>query len=225
MIPLRDDVRSNTRPYVTWALIAACALVYMYQMFSDLADPESGHRFILTWGMIPADITHGRGLWTLLTSMFLHGGILHALGNLWYLWIFGDNVEDFFGHLPYLGIYLFCGIVGSLLHIAFVPGSPIPTIGASGAISGVMGAYMILYPKARVLTLVPIFFFIRFFYLRASILLGLWIGIQVLYGCSAAPGTSGVAYFAHIGGFAVGVLIALFFKRRRRRAAIWYDVR
>ncbi len=224
MIPLRDDIRSRRRPYVTWALIAACGVIYAWQFFSELSTPEAGRDIVTTLGMIPGDIVRGRNLWTLLTSMFLHGGIFHFLGNMLYLWIFGDNVEDAFGRPLYLLLYVLSGVFGSVLHIMIAPGSTIPTIGASGAISGVMGAYFILYPRARVLTLVPIFFFIRMFYLPAFVLLGFWILMQLLYGCSSVAGGSGVAYFAHIGGFVVGLLLALLVRRRRGREAVWYDI-
>ena len=224
MIPLRDDIRARRRPYVTWALIAACGVVYAYQFFTDTTNPEAGRNLVLSFGMIPENVTHGKALWTLLTSMFMHGGIFHFLGNMLYLWIFGDNVEDHFGRPLYVVLYVLSGVFGSVLHILVAPGSHIPTIGASGAISGVLGAYFILFPRARVLTLVPIFFFIRVFYLPAFVLLGFWILMQVLYGCSTVAGGSGVAYFAHIGGFAVGILLALLIRRRRGREAVWYDI-
>lgn len=204
--------------------MAGCVLVYAWQFKLGLSDPAAERAFVLGYGMIPAEIVQGRQLQTLVTSMFLHGGILHLLGNMWYLYIFGDNVEDRLGRLQYLAVYLVSGLFGSLLHILVSPHSAIPTIGASGAISGVMGAYLVLFPRARVLTLVPILFFLRFLYLPASLLLGFWILMQLLYGCSAAPGSGGVAYFAHIGGFAVGVLAALLARRRRPRQGIWYDI-
>jgi len=223
VIPIRDDVRSATRPYVNYTIIATCTLVFIYQLFSSFSDQQLGKSIILNYGLVPREIASGRKLWTLITSMFLHGGFLHIIGNMLYLWIFGDNVEDAFGHLPYLGLYAAAGIFGSILHILIAPGSSIPTIGASGAISGAMGAYFVLYPRARVLTLVPIFFFLRFIYLPAYILLGFWILLQFLYGFGAPAGAGGVAYFAHIGGFLVGVLLGLLV-RRRRRSHIWYDI-
>ncbi len=222
MIPLRDDIRSTRRPYVTWALIAACTVVFIYQLFTELSDPQAGRLIVLNYGMVPRDIVAGDRWWTLLTSMFLHGGFFHIIGNMLYLWIFGDNVEDALGYLPYVGVYLLAGLFGSGLHIAIDPHSAIPTIGASGAISGVMGAYFVLYPKARVLTLIPIFFFIRLIYLPAFVLLGFWILLQLLQGCSSSGG--GVAYFAHIGGFIVGIAVGLIVRRRRRRRTIWYDI-
>jgi membrane associated rhomboid family serine protease len=223
MIPLRDDIRSERRPYATYLFMAGCAVAFVYQLLSGLSDPKLNDTIIHAYGMTPASIIHGHRLWTLLTSMFLHGGIAHFVGNMLYLWIFGDNVEDAFGHLPYAAVYLVSGLLGSLLQIAIAPHSLIPTIGASGAISGIMGAYFVLYPRARVLTLVPIFFFIRLFYVPAPLLLGFWILFQVLYGCSSAPATGGgVAYFAHIGGFAAGALFALLIRKRVRRP--WYEI-
>lgn len=219
MIPLRDDIASSRRPYVTWTMIAACALVFVYQMFSS----QESRLMFLEFGMVPREVVLGHRPWTLITSMFLHGGFFHILGNMLYLWIFGDNVEDALGRLPYVLVYLLSGLFGSVLHIVVDPTSAIPTIGASGAISGVMGAYFILYPRARVLTLVPIFYFIRIIYLPASVLLGFWILLQLLYGCAAPAGMGGVAYFAHIGGFVVGVAAGLL-ARRRRRQPVWYDL-
>jgi membrane associated rhomboid family serine protease len=198
-------------------------IVYGYQFLSQMSKGAADVDLVRTFGMIPADIAAGRNLWTLLTSMFLHGGIFHILGNMLYLWIFGDNVEDAFGRLGYLGIYIVSGLVGSLLQIAVAPHSTVPTIGASGAISGVMGAYLVLYPRARVLTVVPIFFFLRFLYLPAPILLGFWILLQILYGCSSVQGGGGIAYFAHIGGFGAGALFGLLVRKRVRRP--WYEIR
>ncbi len=222
MIPLYDDVRSSRRPVVNYLLITACAVVFGYQQLTALSDPEAGNAIIRAWGMIPRRILSGQNLWTFLTSMFLHGGFFHFIGNMLYLWIFGDNIEDAFGHLGYLFVYLISGLVGSGLHVFFSPNSPVPTIGASGAISGVMGAYFVLYPRARVLTVIPIFFFLRMVYLPAGLLLGFWIVFQLLNGCSTVPGAGGIAYFAHIGGFGAGLLFGLLVKRRIRRP--WYEI-
>jgi membrane associated rhomboid family serine protease len=222
VIPLRDDIRAQHRPYVNYTLIGACTAVFAYQALGQLSSGENGADFIRQFGMVPASIIQGRHLWTLVTSMFLHGGFLHFLGNMLYLWIFGDNVEDAFGHPAYLVVYLVSGLFGSLLQLLISPHSAIPMIGASGAISGVMGAYFVLYPRARVLTVIPIFFFIRLLYLPASLLLGFWILLQVLYGCGSTPGSGGVAYFAHIGGFGVGLLLGLLVKKRVQRP--WYEI-
>jgi membrane associated rhomboid family serine protease len=223
VIPLRDDIRSEKRPFVTWGLMAACVGAFIYQTMAEYQDPKAGELIVNAYGMIPRDIASGHHLWTLVTSMFLHGGFFHIIGNMLYLWIFGDNVEDAFGHFWFLVVYLFTGIAGSLLQIVLLPGSTIPTIGASGAISGVMGAYFVLFPRARVLTLIPIFFFIRLIYLPAPLLLGFWILLQILYGCSSVPGTGGgVAYFAHIGGFVSGLILGLVVRNRVRRP--WYEI-
>ena len=223
MIPLHDDIRSEKRPYVTWTLIAACVGVFIYQTLTSYRDPDAGELLVKTNGMIPSSIVAGRHLWTLVTSMFMHGGFLHLIGNMLYLWIFGDNIEDVFGHFWYLLVYLFTGITGSLLQIVFLPHSSVPTIGASGAISGIMGAYFVLFPRARVLTLIPIFFFIRLVRIPAPLLLGFWILLQILYGCSSVPGVGGgVAYFAHIGGFVTGVILGLLVRNRVRRP--WYEI-
>lgn len=220
MIPLYDDIRSSRRPWVNYLLISACSAVWLAQFTRS---PEQFDAIILKYGMIPVRIIQGQGLLTLLSSMFMHGGWFHFLGNMLYLWIFGDNVEDAFGHFFYLIVYLVSGIAGSLLQVLVAPYSRIPTIGASGAISGVMGAYFVLFPRARVLTLVPFFFFMRLIYIPASILLGFWILFQLLYGCSSAPGTGGgIAYFVHIGGFIAGVLFGLLIRRRVRRT--WYEI-
>ena len=223
MIPLRDDIRSEKRPFVTWGLMAACVGVFIYQTLSEYRDPKAGDLIVSTYGMIPSQIVSGHHLWTLLTSMFLHGGFFHIIGNMLYLWIFGDNVEDAFGHFWFFVVYLLTGVVGSLLQIMLMPSSTIATIGASGAISGVMGAYFVLFPRARVLTLIPIFFFIRLIYLPAPLLLGFWILFQILSGCSSVPGTGGgVAYFAHIGGFVSGIILGLVVRNRVRRP--WYEI-
>jgi membrane associated rhomboid family serine protease len=223
VIPLRDDIRSEKRPFVSWGLMAACVGVFIYQTLFDYQNPESGDLLVRAYGMVPKDIVSGHHLWTLFTSMFLHGGFFHIIGNMLYLWIFGDNVEDAFGHFWFFAVYLFTGIVGSLLQIVLTPGSSVPTIGASGAISGVMGAYFVLFPRARVLTAIPIFFFIRLIYLPAPLLLGFWILIQVLNGCGSVPATGGgVAYFAHIGGFAAGIILGLVVRNRVRRP--WYEI-
>jgi membrane associated rhomboid family serine protease len=223
MIPLRDDIRSERRPYVNYLFIGACAVVFGWQMLSEHFGGMSFDAINDAYGMVPQNIVAGHRLWTLLTSMFLHGGFFHFIGNMLYLWIFGDNVEDAFNHVPYAFVYLFSGLFGSALQILLGPHSSVPTIGASGAISGVMGAYFVLYPRARVLTVIPIFFFLRLMYLPAALLLGFWILLQVLYGCSSSPGMGGVAYFAHIGGFGAGILLALMVKKRVRRP--WYEIR
>lgn len=247
MIPLRDDVPSRTTPFVTYVLIAACSLVFLAQLTQGPADAPLVERFgmiparvdrpdqpVLVRDLVVVETRRGRGVreierpaapagvpaWlTLLTCIFLHGGWLHFLGNVWFLWIFGDNVEDRFGHLGYAVFYLGSGVAASLAHLVTNAGSPIPTIGASGAIAGVMGAYFVLYPRARVLTLVPIFFFIEIMVLPAGVFLGIWFLIQFFQGTLAVTTepTTGVAWWAHIGGFAAGFLVASIVRRRPAR--------
>lgn len=213
MLPLRDDIPSSRRPVITYFLVGLNTLVFFYQLSlgSGLND------FFVTYGAIPAKILTGTSLYTLFTSMFMHGGFLHILGNMLYLWIFGDNVEDTLGKFWFIIMYLLSGLVGSFAHILVSPNSGIPMIGASGAVSGVLGCYIMLYPKARVLALVPIIFFIRIIMLPAYIFLGFWIFLQMIYGVGTIGGSGGVAYFAHIGGFAVGIIFGLIFKKKQQR--------
>jgi membrane associated rhomboid family serine protease len=209
-IPIKDLNPRRTYPVVNTLLILTNVIVFLYQ--STLSRHQS-EAFVLANATIPNHIRlalsgHGSleaGLLTIITSMFLHGGFLHIAGNMLFLWIFGDNVEDYFGHFPYLFFYFVCGIGSGLAHIIFNFHSSLPALGASGAISGVMGAYIILYPRAQVLTLV----FIFFIPLPAFIILGYWFLLQFVAGVSTvgASATGGVAWWAHIGGFLFGMLI------------------
>ncbi|MEO0083605.1 MAG: rhomboid family intramembrane serine protease [candidate division WOR-3 bacterium] len=213
MLPLRDDILSNKRPLITYLIIALNIFVYLY----ELSLGSQLKHFFVAYGVIPINILAGNNLYTLITSMFIHGGFWHILGNMLYLWIFGDNVEDLLGKFWFIIMYLLSGLVGSFAHILVSPNSPIPAIGASGAVSGVLGCYLLLYPKARVLALVPLGFFIRLLMLPASIFLGFWIFLQLLYGFSSIGGGAGVAYFAHIGGFIIGVIFGLIFKKKQQK--------
>ncbi|MHB8762811.1 MAG: rhomboid family intramembrane serine protease [Deferrisomatales bacterium] len=215
MFPIRDTIPSRRTPYVTYGLIAANLAVFVHQLGMG---PVELQRFFSYWGILPArystpEVWRHFGvveqLLPFFSSMFLHGGFLHILGNLWMLWIFGDNVEDWFGSGKYLVFYLFCGVASGLIHLAFNWGSQLPTIGASGAIAGVMGAYFLLYPRARVLTLVPIFFFLTFLEVPAWVFLGFWFLLQFLSGTAAmaAGGAGGIAWWAHIGGFVAGAAV------------------
>lgn len=186
--------------------------------------------FIAQYALIPAEFLRGVDLpptiplpiWlTLFTSMFLHGGFMHLLGNMLYLWIFGDNVEDAMGHVKFLLFYLLCGAVAAFTQMAIAPGSPVPQIGASGAIAGVLAAYFMLFPYARVLTLIPIFFFIRLVTVPAVFLLGFWFILQVISGAGSVGAATGVAWFAHIGGFLSGGLLVFLFKRRGVPVVLW----
>ena len=226
MIPLRDYNPSRTVPFVTRAIIVVNVLVFFYEL--TLGDATTD--FLNDWGVVPGrlfvslsgDTSLPRELATVLTSMFLHGGWLHLIGNMWYLWIFGDNVEDRMGHGRFLVFYFASGIVAAVFHSAIIPGSPVPTVGASGAIAGVLGAYAMAFPRARVLTLVPIFFFIQLIAVPAVILLGIWFVLQFISGTMSFGGMGGgVAWWAHIAGFVFGwVVMALTTRKERSRARL-----
>jgi membrane associated rhomboid family serine protease len=223
MIPLKDNVPRETFPFTIFLLIFANVIVFLYEI--SLGKSLGG--FIYNYGIIPKTFLSPRTggisqFSTLITSMFLHGGWLHLLGNMWFLWVFGDNIEDRMGHSRFPIFYLLCGIAGGLAHIYINPGASIPSIGASGAISGVLGAYFILYPFSRVNTLVPVFFFFYFIKLPAFFFLGLWFLIQFFSGAAtilvAETAThQGVAWWAHIGGFAAGVVLLPFFLIGRKK--------
>jgi membrane associated rhomboid family serine protease len=176
----------------------------------------------MTWGLVPATFS-----WTTVaTSMFLHGGWAHFLGNMLYLWIFGDNVEDRFGHGRYLAFYLLCGAAAAMLQVAFSAGSRVPMVGASGAIAGVLGAYFVMFPRSRVLTLVPIFIIVQLVEVPAIVLLGLWFVLQLLSGVGSLgqrADVGGVAFWAHAGGFVVGMIGVFLFRRPERQRVEWWD--
>jgi membrane associated rhomboid family serine protease len=204
MIPLRDSQPSRTAPVVTIALIALNVFIFLHEWSLD---DFSRNYFMHRYALIPARFEAS----DLLTSMFLHGGWLHLIGNMWFLWIFGDNVEDILGRGKYLLFYLACGVAAALVHVAFHPDSRIPTVGASGAIAGVMGAYMLKFPHSRIVTLLPIFIFFTTVEIPAWIMLVYWFTIQVFSGvgdlaASTARG-GGIAWFAHAGGFLAGMLL------------------
>ena len=223
MLPLRDNIPSRRFPAVTLGLIVINVLVF----FQELALGPHVESIMLGWGIIPARYTAAAQFFSftektvpLFSSMFLHGGWVHLIGNMWVLWIFGDNVEDRLGHLGYLGFYLLSGLAAALLHIFTNLHSTMPTIGASGAIAGVMGAYFRFFPYARVETLIPPFFFGPFFQLPAVLFLGFWFLLQFYNGTLSLAARNqafgGVAWWAHVGGFGFGVLFALIFGRTRR---------
>ncbi len=212
MIPLRDVIPSRTTPYITVTIILLNALAWFY----EVSMPERMlNRFIFLYGVVPAAFAPA----TLITSMFLHGSWSHIIGNMWYFWIFGDNVEDRVGHGRFLVFYLLCGIAAALGQIAMAPDSVAPMVGASGAIAGVMGAYFVLYPHSRVLTLIP-WIFIQIVELPAIMLLGVWFLMQFLnagaVAATAARSSGGVAFAAHVVGFLAGVLGIFVFRRRDR---------
>jgi membrane associated rhomboid family serine protease len=226
LIPLKDDNPTRTVPFVTVGLIAANIIVFVYQL---LLPSEAVQPFVKTMGVIPADLTQAvlhdphhlpHAVMTLFTAMFVHGGPLHVGMNMLYLWIFGNNIEDVMGHVRYLVFYLVSGLVGSFCQVAASPDSNVAMIGASGAISGVLGAYLILFPAARVLTLVFFVFFFRVVAFPAIIVLGVWFLLQLLNVGPMGPG-GGVAVFAHIGGFVAGLVLVAGFRRRRPRQSLF----
>jgi membrane associated rhomboid family serine protease len=229
VFPLRDENPTELVPVITMALIAINLAVWFMVQGAGL-DPETLYGSVCTYGAIPAEITGSSlaspaepvlcapgGLsWTaLLTSMFLHGGWLHLIGNLWFLWIFGNNIEDSMGHLRFLLFYLITGLAASGAHIASAPGSPIPMVGASGAISGIMGAYLLLYPRVRVHTLFIIIILVRIVALPAWVMLGYWFLIQLAAGTMTTGSDAGVAFWAHIGGFVAGLVLVKPFENRQ----------
>jgi membrane associated rhomboid family serine protease len=213
MLPLRDSQPSYSKPYVTIAIIAANAFVFLYQL---TLDEFSLNSLISSYGMVPSRL-HASSL---VTSMFLHGGWLHLIGNMWFLWIFGDNVEDILGHVKYLLFYLLCGVAAALVQLAFNMDSPVPTIGASGAIAGVMGAYLVKFPRSRVVTLVFVLFFLTTIEIPAAFVLGFWFVLQFFNGvgaiASAHISQGGVAWFAHVGGFLAGILLIYVMRPQER---------
>jgi len=224
MIPLRDDNPTRRVPLVTVSLIFVNVVVFLYQVSLG---PRQGQAFVYEYGAIPAVIFGYRALpdflaavpptVSLFTSMFLHGGWLHLIGNMWYLWIFGDNIEEAMGKFRYIAFYLLCGILASLSHALANPSSTIPSIGASGAISGVLGAYLLVYPRAHVLVLIPLWFFVRMMYIPAGLVLGFWFLLQLLSGSMSGGEGGGIAFWAHIGGFVAGMLLVGLFKKREVR--------
>ncbi len=235
MLPIRDTNYHRTKAYAVYGIIAINVAVFLFELsLSETALRGAMMRF----GIVPARVTaalRGQGPFLsaivvpAFTSMFIHGGWAHLLGNMWYLFVFGDNVEDRAGRVPFLAFYLFCGLAAGATHYALSPASKLPTVGASGAIAGVLGAYAVTWPKARVLTIIPIFYFIHFAELPALIVLGFWFVIQLLMGTASlgvAFDHGGTAYWAHIGGFVTGALLALLLplgrsKSRRRDYGRW----
>lgn len=244
MIPLKDDAPRFSTPYMTYFLLALNIVVFLFQwIMQQTAGQAELQMFVNEFGLVPARITIAFGggqvppqLWSqlgmyvtpegallpVLTSMFLHGSWLHLIANMWALWIFGDNIEDHLGQLLYLVLYLVSGFAASALHTLFNLGSTVPSVGASGAIAGVMGAYFVLFPRARVLTLVP-FLFVFFLWLPAWVVLGYWFVAQFLSGAATAIASTsrtaggGIAFWAHVGGFVAGILLIRVFPSRPRR--------
>lgn len=218
MFPIGDDnVRGAGPPIITWALLAINVLVFLLEATLANAGLE---QFIRQYGMIPAEIVRGQDLYTLLTSMFLHGGWLHLIGNMLFLWVFSDNIEAVLGKFLYVAFYLFGGLAASAAHILSAPGSGVPSVGASGAIAAVLGAYIVMFPRSRVRLLYFLGYYMGVTRTRAIVFLGLW-GVMQLFSGVASLGvqtaqTGGVAWFAHLGGFVFGLLIGFALKGRAR---------
>jgi membrane associated rhomboid family serine protease len=240
MLPLRDNIPTSRTPYVTYGLIIANVLVYFFWQRGGitLGDPSSSHYIcqLQDWAAIPYEVTHpgdqvliAQGCpnppeaptyLTIFTAMFMHGGLLHLGGNMLFLWIFGNNVEDAMGSVKFLLFYLLAGVAALALQVVIDPSSQVPTLGASGAIAGVLGGYILLFPKARVVTVIFIVFFFTILELPAMLVLGIWFLQQALFGyfdlAQPSGGGGGVAYFAHIGGFVFGLAAVRFFSSRKR---------
>ena len=220
MFPIRDHNPSLSTPWVTWALIGANALIFL-SYAPALADPRLLMSVWDEWALIPAEVVAGEDRVTVLTSMFLHGGWMHLIGNMLFLWVFGDNMEDEFGHLGFLAFYLASGVAAALAQIASDPATEIPMVGASGAVAGVMGGYLLLFPKAKVDVLFIIVIIIRIIPIPAWIVLGAWFALQIASGAMTPTEGGGVAYWAHAGGFAAGVLLTLPVFLRLGGPAFW----
>ena len=225
MFPIRDTIPRQNTPIATWLLILINGVIFLFELMMPMPVLE---RFFYLFGIVPARFTHPEwaswvgfpidDYWPFLTSIFLHGGWLHILGNMWTLWIFGDNVEDRMGPVRFTVFYVLCGLAAGVAHCLSNPSSTLPTVGASGAIAGVMGAYFYLFPESRVITLVPIFFYPLFLELPAVIYLGIWALSQVFSGTlslAAQGSVGGVAWWAHVGGFLAGMALQFAFVRGR----------
>ena len=216
MFPIRDHNPSGRVPYVTYALMAANIGIFL-SMLPIAGDERALAQVYYNYALLPRRVMEGDGYNALLSSQFLHAGWAHIAGNMLFLWIFGDNIEDEMGHAPFLGFYLLAGALSGYAHVLADPSSYIPTVGASGAIAGVMGAYLLLFPKARV----DILFFVRIFPIPAWIMLMVWFAMQFVGGLGAQPETGGVAYWAHSGGFIAGLLLALPLWLKRGGPKFW----
>lgn len=224
MIPLHDDIPSKHLPYVTLSIIVICLLVFLWQFFSK---PQQQENIIYALGVIPSVVLGNAYLhpdlewiWTpvtLLTYMFLHGGWMHLIGNMLYLWIFGNNVEDSMGHIRFLLFYTLCGIMAVFAQAIPDPDSVIPMVGASGGVSGILGAYLLLHPRARILVAIPLGFYFPTVRLPAALVLGLWFVLQLFNSLMVDNSAGGVAFAAHIGGFLAGLVLIPLFKRREVR--------
>jgi membrane associated rhomboid family serine protease len=211
LLPLKDENPISITPFLTWLLIGVNVIVFIFEIAGGA---ERFNAMVTTFGFVPAKVVDEGAYYMFLTSMFLHGGILHLGGNMLYLYIFGDNIEDLCGHLSYLIFYLVCGFFASLAYMLFAWGSETPAVGASGAISGILGAYVSIFPNVKIKTAIGFGWLIRIVHVPAYVLIGLWFIYQLVLGLLAAE--TGVAYWAHIGGFAAGVALAKVYARRKR---------
>lgn len=223
MIPIHDDNPIAITPVVTWALVGACALVFVWQLgLGEQGQQLAAYRYGVVPAVLLGDARLPPGLATIppalttLTSMFLHGGLMHLAGNMLYLWIFGNNIEDALGHARYVAFYVLCGLAAALAQALHAPGSEIPMIGASGAISGVLAAYLLYYPHARITVLIPLGIILHAVRWPAGWVLGAWFAVQVGSSLLAPPDQPGVAWLAHIGGFIAGLGLAPLMRVRRR---------
>lgn len=221
MIPLRDSVKSGTFPFVNITIIVLNLVIYVHEV---LLEPYALNQFFYTYGLIPADVLNsfytGAALTPMLvnlvTATFVHGGWLHVLGNMLFLWVFGDNVEDRLGHARYLLFYLLAGAAGGVAHIVTNSASTVPVVGASGAVAGVLGAYIIAFPRARILALVPLLIIFFLAEIPAIVFIAIWFVLQLFNGVASLGGTATtVAYWAHVGGFVVGALLIVVLAKRR----------
>ncbi|MEN9207116.1 MAG: rhomboid family intramembrane serine protease [Gloeomargarita sp. GMQP_bins_120] len=214
MFPLYDDNPTRRTPVVTYGLIAACVVVFLYQVSLDR---DQLLAFVNTWAVIPKALftQFDHRAITLLSSQFLHGSFLHLFGNMWFLWLFGNNVEDVLGRWRFLGFYLFCGAAAALAHAVVIPTSTLPLIGASGAIAGVMGGYIVRFPQARIYTLLVLVIYVTLVRIPAAVFLGVWIVLETLRAAAVHPGMPGIAYLAHVAGFMTGAVLLPLLPERR----------
>ncbi len=217
MLPLGDENPTKLMPLVNWSIIVTCLLVFLWQT-------SGGNRqfyyTLFEYGLVPSRVVSGKGLYTFVTNIFLHGSWIHLLGNMLFLWIFGDNIEDCCGHLRYLGFYIACGIAASVFWVLTSLGSHMPAVGASGAISGVLGAYFVLYPKKRIRTLIGLGIFWSVVRIPAFVMIGLWFLYQ--FALALIPMDASVAYWAHIGGFIAGLILSMILKPKLRVSKAHY---
>ncbi len=218
MFPIRDDVPSRAYPYATLGLIVLNTAIFVIQFGQRLTDPAGAAGALASFGLVPAQAAQGRVL-PFFTSMFMHGGWFHLIGNMWYLWIFGDNVEDRLGPVKFVAFYITCGLVGNFSHFLANTSSAVPAVGASGAIAGVLGAYVVSYPMARILVVIPLFLFLHLMTVPALVVVGFWFIVQLASGAFSLSHSGvygGVAWWAHIGGFIGGIAVFSLFRPRPR---------